>query len=97
VTAPAARAVLPMPLRRDPPRIDLDRLLFVRPVSAGMDLAVIGHWAMILRKGADPCDPPIEIEPIPGTDFYRVVDGRHRVVGAIVAGRTSIDYVLANT
>jgi hypothetical protein len=78
----------------EPQRVALDRLLFPRPVSAGMDLAVIGLWVAKLRKGADPCDPPIVIRPVAGTPFYRVSDGRHRVCAAIAAGRTEIEYVL---
>lgn len=73
-----------------PVEIRLDQLLFLRNVPAGMDPFVVGHWAMVQRKGADPVDPPIRVFAEPGTPFYRVSDGRHRVLGALLAGRDTI-------
>ena len=69
--------------------VPLDRVLFGVNPPAGMDLAVIGMWAALLRKTAEPCNPPIQVT-VEG-DYYRVRDGRHRVFGAIVAGRTHIE------
>lgn len=68
--------------------IRLDQLLFPRAVPAGMDWAVIGIWTAYQRKGSDPVDPPIVVNPENG--YYRVVDGRHRVFGAFLAGRDAI-------
>ena len=72
-------------------RIPLDCLLFGVNVPAGMDWSVIGMWHVVFRKSAEPCDPPIVVVPIEGTPFYRVRDGRHRTVAAIMAGRTHIE------
>jgi len=69
--------------------IPLDRVLFGVNPPAGMDLAVIGHWSMLLRKHAEPCSPVIQVTQ--EGDYYRVHDGRHRVFGAIIAGRTHIE------
>ena len=69
--------------------VPLDRVLFGASPPAGMDLSVIGHWVMIFRKTAQPCDPPIQIT-VEGA-YWRVHDGRHRVFGAIIAGRSNIE------
>jgi hypothetical protein len=70
-----------------------DELLFGRPVPAGMDFAVIGLWVCHQRKTSDPVDPPIEVYREPGTPFWRIRDGRHRVVAALIAGRDWITAV----
>lgn len=74
--------------------IPLHHLLFGPNMPAGMDWAVIGLWVCQFRKTSEPCDPPIIVGPVDGTDFYRITDGRHRTIAAIVAGRTHIDAVL---
>lgn len=71
--------------------IRLDRLLFLRNVPAGLDWAVIGMHVVWFRKTAVPCDPPITVAPIDGTDLFRVTDGRHRTMAAYIAGRDVID------
>lgn len=72
--------------------IPLEMLLFGRNPPAGMDPFVVGHWAMKMRKTGDPCDPPIEVGlPCWVCGALRVTDGRHRVVGALFAGRSHID------
>jgi hypothetical protein len=75
-------------------RIPLDRLLFLPNVPAGMDWAVIGLWEVRFRKTTEPCDPPVTVFPVDGTDFYRVADGRHRVIAAYIAGREAIEAVI---
>lgn len=72
--------------------VRLRDLVFGDNPPAGMDLAVIGHWAMIARKTAEPCDPPIVVgEACPTCGVQRVTDGRHRVVGWLAGGRTHIE------
>jgi hypothetical protein len=71
-----------------PVEIRLDQLLFPRPVPAGMDWAVIGIWTAHQRKSSDPVDPPIVVRPENG--YYRIVDGRHRVMAGFLAGRDAI-------
>ncbi len=81
----------------DPMRLPLDSLLFGPNVPAGMDWSVIGMWVCRLRKTAEPCDPPIAVTPHPQcAGVWRVCDGRHRVIAAIVAGRTHIEAVYAD-
>lgn len=71
--------------------IPLHRLVFKPTVPAGMDWSIIGLWYAKFRKTAEPCDPPIKVSYISGTDIYQVEDGRHRFVAAVMAGRTHID------
>jgi len=70
--------------------IPLELILFGRNPPAGMDLAVIGLWTARLRKTAEPVEPPIQVTIVDHC-YYRVHDGRHRVFGAYVAGRTHIE------
>lgn len=72
--------------------IRLDRLVFGRNPPAGMDWSVVGHWAAFFRKAAAPCKPAVRVTEIPGTKprLYRVSEGRHRVIGALFAGRDTI-------
>lgn len=71
-----------------PVEIRLDRLLFPRAVPAGMDWSVVGIWTAFQRKGSSPVDPPIIVNPENG--YYRIADGRHRVMAAFMAGRDAI-------
>ena len=76
--------------------VPLDRLLFPPNMPAGMDWAVVGLWVVKFRKTPQPCDPPIQVtfagtSCTDGEDLYRIVDGRHRTVAALLSGRTHID------
>lgn len=73
--------------------LPIDSLLFGENVPAGMDWSVIGLWVCRLRKTAEPCDPPVIVGRIPGSDFWRITDGRHRVVASLIAGRTHVKCV----
>lgn len=75
--------------------VPLDVLLMPPNVPAGMDWAVVGLWVARFRKTAEPCDPAIQVAPVKGTEFYRVSDGRHRVVASLVAGRTHIEATIS--
>lgn len=74
--------------------VPLHNLVFKPNMPAGLDWAVIGMWVVRFRKTPQPCDPPIEISHISETEFWRIEDGRHRVVAAMIAGRTHIDAVV---
>ncbi len=69
--------------------IPLNMVLFGVSPPAGMDLAVIGHYQMIARKTASPCEPPIQVTS--EGDYWRVHDGRHRTIGWIAGGRSLIE------
>ncbi len=74
--------------------LPLDSLLFGPNMPAGMDWSVIGLWTCRLRKTSERCDPPIVVTPVADTPrIWRVHDGRHRTIAAIMAGRTHIHAV----
>jgi hypothetical protein len=52
-----------------------------------MDWSVIGHFAMMMRKTTE--DPPPIVVAQEG-DYWRICDGRHRFVAAMVAGRPDV-------
>jgi hypothetical protein len=70
--------------------VPLHYLVFKPNIPAGLDWAILGLWVCRFRKTADPCDPPITVLNLDGV-LWRVVDGRHRVVAAMIAGRTHIE------
>ena len=69
--------------------VPLDSVLFGVNPPAGMDFAKLGGIAHEFRRAAEPCDPPIVVTA--EGPYWRVHNGRHRVFGAIIAGRTHIE------
>ena len=70
-------------------KIPLSKLLVGENPPAGMNPFTFMTWAGFFRRTAEPCKPPILVTP--EGDLFRIHDGRHRYVGALVAGRTEID------
>jgi hypothetical protein len=70
-------------------RVRVENILLPPNVPAGMDLSVLAHFSMICRKtGEDP--DPIILKPTDTPGVYRIHDGRHRFLGAVVAGRHDV-------
>jgi hypothetical protein len=69
--------------------LPLDRLLFPQNMPAGLDWAILGLWCATFRKTPQPCDPPITVRR--EGDYWRITDGRHRAVSALISGRTHIE------
>lgn len=69
--------------------VPLHQILFGPNVPAGIDWAILGLWTCQFRKTAQPCEPPILVAA--EGDYWRLKDGRHRVIAAIMAGRTAIE------
>lgn len=69
--------------------VPLDRVLFGVNPPAGMNFAKLGGIAYEFRRAAEPCNPPIQVT-VEGA-YWRVHEGRHRVLGAIIAGRSHIE------
>jgi len=69
--------------------VPLDRILFGRNPPAGMNFLKLASIVYEFRRAAEPCDPPIQVTP--EGNNWRVHDGRHRVIGAIIAGRSHIE------
>ena len=74
-------------------RIPLNRIMVgelgQQMPPAGMDVLTLMSLAAYFRKTGGPCEPPIEVT-VEG-DYFRIDDGRHRYIGALIAGRQDIE------
>jgi hypothetical protein len=76
-------------------RIHINQLLFPEPVVAGMNPYVFMSMAFRYRSTNDDLDPIIVsnpcgiIHPSRGV-LWEIVDGRHRALAAMIAGRKEI-------
>lgn len=68
-------------------RITVDRLVFLGNVPAGMNPLVLMSLAYTLRSSGEDPDPIVVRAEGP---FFRVIDGRHRAIAAIIAGRPDV-------
>jgi len=69
--------------------IPLHSILFGPNIPAGMDWATLGSLTYLLRKTSEAVSPPIQVTA--EHDYFRVHDGRHRVIASIISGRTHIN------
>lgn len=69
--------------------IRLDHLLYPDPVAAGMNYLVIASLALMYRSSNEHAEP-ITISRDEGSGYWRIVDGRHRSVASMVAGRKTV-------
>lgn len=68
-------------------RIRVERLLFKPNAPAGMNPLVLMSLAYMLRSSVE--DPaPIVVRRV--GEFYRILDGRHRAMAAMIAGRSDV-------
>jgi ParB-like chromosome segregation protein Spo0J len=72
-------------------RVAIDGLLFPHPTPRGMNPFVLMSLAHEMRQHRDPVGPPILVAQELGGRF-RIVNGRHRVVASMIAGR---DWIVA--
>lgn len=70
--------------------VPLDHLLFPEPVAAGMSPYVVLGLVPLYRNSNEHTTP-IEVAREP-SGYFRIVDGRHRAVASMMAGRK---YVMA--
>lgn len=68
--------------------VPIDRLVLKEPVPAGLDPYRLLSLVPLLRDSTKDHDP-ILIRPL-RSGFFRIVDGRHRVIAAVMAGRTHV-------
>lgn len=68
--------------------VRLDRLLYPDPVAAGMNYLVIASLVHLYRSSNEDA-PPITVQQ-EGSGYWRIVDGRHRSVASMVAGRKTV-------
>lgn len=72
----------------EPFYVRVDSLLYPDPVAAGMNVLVVNSL-IYLFKGTNEDVEPITIRR-EGESFYRIVDGRHRAVASMMAGRKTV-------
>jgi hypothetical protein len=68
-------------------RLRLEELRLGPNVTSGMNYMLVGVLSYKLRTSLDDL-PPIEVKRV--GDCFQVVDGRHRVVAHMIAGRPDI-------
>jgi ParB-like nuclease domain len=66
-------------------RVPLDRLLLKPNVSAGASILVISSLVLLYRNSSEDTEPALIREA--GDGLYRVLDGRHRFMASVIAGR----------
>ena len=76
-------------------RLPVERILFPANVPAGMDLTVIAALVMAMRKTTEDHEPIVVRRCCGPDDFdrvglWRICDGRHRFVAAVVGGRHDV-------
>lgn len=68
-------------------RIPVEWLLFKPNAPAGMNVLVLMSLAYMLRSSV--IDPEPIVVKVEGNN-YRIMDGRHRAMAAIIAGRPDV-------
>jgi hypothetical protein len=71
----------------DTTQLPLEQILLPPNVTAGVNLLLLAHLAYTLRATTTPT-PPITVRP--AGPHWRIVDGRHRYLAHIIAGRQHI-------
>lgn len=79
-----------MPVHRNDnlTRVRLEALRLPPNVPAGMNYLQVGHFAYLLRSTTEDLDP-ILVQALPDGS-YRITDGRHRAIAALIAGRPDV-------
>jgi hypothetical protein len=71
-------------------RAPIDRLRFKDPIPAGMNPYTLLGLVPLL-KGSNEDYDPIEVDrPCPTCDTATVLDGRHRWIASVIAGRPDV-------
>lgn len=71
-------------------RVPINRLRFKDPITAGMDVFTLLALVPLLRKTAEDHEPILVGPPCPRCGDRTVLDGRHRWVASVIAGRSDI-------
>lgn len=78
----------------EPRLVPIERLLFKEPVTAGADIFTIAALVKFYRGCNEHAEPIVLTPVIPyiveGGPFWRIQDGRHRVIASIIAGRKAV-------
>lgn len=73
---------------RRPEHIDISQILLLPNVSAGMNPYVVMSLTYLYRSTSEDVEP-IKVMGM-GGGLYRIIDGRHRFVASVMAGRKSV-------
>jgi len=71
-------------------RVPVHKLRFKAPIAAGMDHCVVLGMVPRLRKTAEDYAPILVSPPCPTCGDRIVLDGRHRWVASVMAGRADV-------
>jgi hypothetical protein len=69
-------------------RVPLDRLLLKPNIPAGANILVVASLAHMYRSPTDDA-PPVEVCDL-GNGYWLVLDGRHRFLASVIAGRPDL-------
>lgn len=69
-------------------RIPLSCLVLKDNVPAGANILVIASLVLMYRSSSEDA-PPAEVRDL-GNGFWRVMDGRHRFMASVIAGRPDL-------
>lgn len=73
-------------------RVPLDRLLLLPNIPAGANYLVVASLALTYRSSSEDAPPALIRET--GDGLYRILDGRHRFLASVIAGRSDLLCVL---
>lgn len=69
-------------------RIPISRLVLKDNIPAGANLLVIASLALMYRSSSEDAEPA-EVRDL-GNGYWRVLDGRHRFLASVIAGRPDL-------
>lgn len=71
-------------------RVPIDRLRFKHPVAAGMNPFTLLGMVPHLRNSHGDHEPIVVSPPCPSCGDRIVLDGRHRWIASVIAGRVDV-------
>jgi hypothetical protein len=71
-------------------RVPLDHLRFLKPVTAGLNIVTLASMIPLLRNTTLDHDPVLVGPACESCGTRTVLDGRHRVIASIAAGRQDV-------
>lgn len=71
-------------------RVPVNRLRFKDPIAAGMDACILLGMVPLLRRTAHDHEPILVSPPCPTCGDRIALDGRHRWIASVIAGRADV-------
>jgi hypothetical protein len=69
-------------------RVPISRLVLKDNIPAGASVYVLASLVLLYRHTTDDA-PPVEVCDL-GNGYWRVLDGRHRYLASVIAGRPDL-------